>query len=151
MRKHTKQVIILVSVDDLLIIRDDIGHIQEVKDVLYATFKIKDLGPLKYFLGIEVCMSQRGILLCQRKYTIKLIAELGLTGYKPEITPLEKNHKLTSLEYDQQCGIQDDPSISDVRGYQRLIGKLVYLTLTRPHISYSMQTLSLCRIPKDHI
>ncbi|XP_015161984.1 uncharacterized mitochondrial protein AtMg00240-like [Solanum tuberosum] len=58
------------------------------------------------------------------------------------MTPLEQNQKLTSQEYDQHCGLQDDALLSDIKGYQRLIGKLLYLTLTRPDIAYSVQTLS---------
>lgn len=134
--------IILVFVDDLLITGDDKDLIQEAKDVLHAPFKIKDLESFKYFLGIELCRSKKGILLCQRKYNLELIAELGSGGCKSALTPLEKNQKLTSLEYDQQCGLEDDPPLSNVKGYQRLIGKLLYLTLTRDDIAYSVQTLS---------
>ena len=58
------------------------------------------------------------------------------------MTPLELNQKLTSQEYDQHCGLQDDALLSDIKGYQRLKGKLLYLTLTRPDIAYIVQTLS---------
>ncbi|XP_015159893.1 uncharacterized mitochondrial protein AtMg00810-like [Solanum tuberosum] len=143
LKRNSRQVIIIVYVDDLLITGDDKDLIQEAKCVLHAAFKIKDLGPLKYFSGIEICRSKKGILLCQRKYTLELIAELGLGGCKPTLTPLEQNQKLTSLEYDQQCGgLENDPHLPNVRGYQMLIGKLLYLTLTRPDIAYSVQTLS---------
>lgn len=57
LRRHTKQVIILIYIDDLLITGDDKDLIQEAKNVLHAAFKIKDLGPLKYFLGIGMCKS----------------------------------------------------------------------------------------------
>uniref|UniRef100_A0A3Q7GWR4 Reverse transcriptase Ty1/copia-type domain-containing protein n=1 Tax=Solanum lycopersicum TaxID=4081 RepID=A0A3Q7GWR4_SOLLC len=139
LRRRGKQVMILVYVDDLLITGDDEGLIQETKDVLHKAFKIKDLGSLKYFLGIEVCRSKKGILLCQRKYALKLIDDLGLAGSKTAMTPLEQNQKLTSQEH---CGLQNDALLSDIKGYQRLIGKLLYLTLTRPDIAYSVQTLS---------
>ncbi|XP_070010940.1 uncharacterized protein [Nicotiana sylvestris] len=140
--KNAKLVIILVYVDDLFITCNDANMIQEAKTILHKVFRIKDLGLLKYFLGIEVSRSQKGILLCQRKYTVELIAELGLERSKPVITPMEKNMKLTTIEYDTHCNLKDDPALTDVKGYQKLIGKLLYLTLTRPDIAYTVQTLS---------
>lgn len=137
-KRNYRHVIILVCVDDLFITGDDNDLIHEAKDVLHAAFTTKDLGSLKKNLGIEICMSNKGILLCQRKYTLGLIGELGFGGCKPELTPLEQNHKLASFEYDQQCGLKDYPPLSNVKVYQRLIGKLLYLTLTRPYITYSV-------------
>nr|XP_016487064.1 PREDICTED: uncharacterized mitochondrial protein AtMg00810-like [Nicotiana tabacum] len=113
--------------------------------------RIKDLGNLKYFLGIATCRSGKGILLCQRKYALELIAELGLSGAKTAITPMELNKRLITVEYDEYCHLDDDPTLTDVRGYQRLIGKLLYLTLTRPDIAYSVQTLSqFMQTPKQY-
>ncbi|XP_070011026.1 uncharacterized mitochondrial protein AtMg00810-like [Nicotiana sylvestris] len=62
---------------------------------------MNDLGELKYFLGIEFLRSQKGILMCQRKYALELVSELGLAEGKPAYTPLEFNQKLTSVEFDQ--------------------------------------------------
>ncbi|XP_075088604.1 secreted RxLR effector protein 161-like [Nicotiana tabacum] len=90
----------------------------------------------------EVYMSAKGILLCQSKYDLELIAKLGLSGAKPAITPMEQNKRLTTVEYDEHCHLDNDPTLADVKIYQRLIRKLLYLTLTRPDIAYSVQTLS---------
>ncbi|XP_047257514.1 uncharacterized mitochondrial protein AtMg00810-like [Capsicum annuum] len=103
---------------------------------------MKDLGDLKYFLGIKVLRSASGIILNQRKYILELIADTGLSGSKPAITPLESNAKLTSIEYDHATGAQDDELLSDISSYQRLIGKLMYATITRPDITFFVQTLS---------
>lgn len=140
-KKDTKLVIILVYVDDLLIIGNDAGLIEETKHVLHSHFKIKDLGELKYFLGIEFLRSSKGIMMNQRKYALELISEVGLAAAKPALTPLECNIKMTSVEYDEGTDIHDD-LFEDVNRYQRLIGKLLYLTNTRPDIAFAVQSLS---------
>ncbi|XP_059295496.1 uncharacterized mitochondrial protein AtMg00810-like [Lycium ferocissimum] len=116
--------------------------IQELKSSLHSKFKIKDLGNLKYFLGIEVLRSKTGILLNQRKYALELISDSRLSGAKPVNTPLKANVKLTSVDYDEHAGITNDPPYQDVTAYQRLIGRLLYLTITRPDISFVVQVLS---------
>lgn len=106
---------------------------------------MKDLGELKFFLRIEFARSKKGILMHQRKYTLELVFELGLGAAKPFFTPIDTNIKLTTKEYDdhvcsKEHGISDPPS--NMHAYQRLIGKLLYLTMTRRDISYCVQTLS---------
>ncbi|XP_047260570.1 uncharacterized mitochondrial protein AtMg00240-like, partial [Capsicum annuum] len=73
---------------------------------------------------------------------IAVAAFKGLSGSKTAITPLESNAKLTSIEYDHTTGAQDNELISDISSYQRLAGKLMYVTITRPDINFSVQTLS---------
>jgi len=59
--------ILLVYVDDIILAGDSLTEITFIKNVLNQAFKIKDLGILKYFLGLQVAHSQSGISLCQRK------------------------------------------------------------------------------------
>ena len=95
--------VILVYVDDLLVTGSSLHHIQQVRKDLQHRFKMKDLGELKYFLGIEFSRTNDGILMNQRKYALGLVSELGLTGCRPASTSLETNHKLTSIEFDVQA------------------------------------------------
>lgn len=57
---------------------------------------MKDLGKLKYFLGIEVARNAEGFFLSQRKYALDIITETGLLEAKPSPIPIELNHKLSS-------------------------------------------------------
>ncbi|GKE63013.1 ribonuclease H-like domain-containing protein [Tanacetum coccineum] len=97
---------------------------------------IKDLGKLKYFLGIEVLDTPKGICLNQRKYCLELIDEFRLLAGKPSNLPMQPNISLTS-----EPG-HTDPLHDNVTEYQKLIGKLIYLTTTRPDIVYTVSCLS---------
>ncbi|KAF5481752.1 hypothetical protein F2P56_002381 [Juglans regia] len=100
---------------------------------MHNQFKIKDLGNLKYFLGLEISRSEKGIHLSQRKYTLEILEDAGMLGCKPINTPMELNHKLSHLAA--------DPLI-DITGYRRLVGRLIYLSITRLDITYSVNILS---------
>nr|XP_043625611.1 uncharacterized mitochondrial protein AtMg00810-like [Erigeron canadensis] len=123
----------LVYVDDIVLTGNNESEIEKVKALMNSKYKIKDLGRLKYFLGIEVINCENGICLSQRKYCLELLNEFGLLGCKPITTPLEQN--LT---------FKNDSSkpLEIISAYQKLIGKLIYLTLTRPDICYAVQCLS---------
>ncbi|XP_039065501.1 uncharacterized mitochondrial protein AtMg00810-like [Hibiscus syriacus] len=132
----------LIYVDDLLITGKNSGMIEELKTIMHGNFKIKDLGQLKYFLCIEVVRNTEGIILSQRKYALELILDSGLGNACSVSTPLEQNQKLTSSEYDMHIEHRSDELLEDTGMYQRLIGRLLYLTHTRPNIMYDVQLLS---------
>jgi hypothetical protein len=108
-------------------------EIDRIKVILDNNFKIKDLGPLKYFLGLEVAQSREGITISQRKYCLDLLKDSGLLGSKPASTPLDPAVKLHN---------DDSKPYGDISQYRRLIGKLLYLTNTRPGICFATQQLS---------
>ncbi|XP_019246351.1 PREDICTED: uncharacterized protein LOC109226003 [Nicotiana attenuata] len=100
---------------------------------------------MKYFVGLEIARSKDGISVCQRKFALELISDLGLAGSKPATTPLEVNQRLTSVAYDKGLAADDteiDEAMEDATSYQKLVGKLLYLTMTRPDIAYAVQNLS---------
>jgi hypothetical protein len=79
---------LLVYVDDIILTGNDSSEIHQVKQSLDTQFHIKDLGALKFFLGLEVSRSKTGLMLNQRKYCLELLDEYGLLGCKPAPTPL---------------------------------------------------------------
>jgi hypothetical protein len=74
-------VVIVIYVDDLIIARDSDANISNLKKLLKQKFEIKDLGELRYFLGIEVIQSSKGIWLLQRQYALNKLSEYGLQTY----------------------------------------------------------------------
>jgi len=124
---------LLVYVDDIILTRNDTKACTEFKSYLHTCFSIKDLGPLKYFLGIEVARGPQGMFLSQYKYTLDIINECGLLGAKPIEFQIEENHKL---------GLASRRLLKDAAQYRRLIGRLIYLTITHPDLVYTIHTLS---------
>ncbi|WJZ97833.1 hypothetical protein VitviT2T_016408 [Vitis vinifera] len=124
---------LIVYVDDMIITGDDVEEISRLQDQLSTEFEMKNLGGLKYFLGIEVARSRQGIFLSQRKYILDLLAEVGLLECKPADIPIVQNHKL---------GEYVDQVPADKQRYQRLVGKLIYLSHTRPDIAYAVSVVS---------
>ncbi|KAF5940981.1 hypothetical protein HYC85_022148 [Camellia sinensis] len=86
------------SLDDMIITGSDSSTISEVKQHLFRTFKMKDLGPLQYFLGIEVASSPKGYFLSQAKNANKVVHRAGLTNTKLSDTPIELNVKLNTTD-----------------------------------------------------
>nr|GEW72590.1 ribonuclease H-like domain-containing protein [Tanacetum cinerariifolium] len=108
------------------------------KNVLeYEVFN-RRLRKLKYFMGIEVLDVDNGICLTQRKYCTELHSEFGMLACKPCNTPKEANPENTKVIF--ICG--DDEPLTGITHYQKLVGKLIYLTMTRHDISYAVHCLS---------
>lgn len=94
---------------------------------------MKDLGFLKYFIGLEVTRSPAGFYVCQRKCCTEVVTELGMLGCKPSGFPIDQKHHLSAA---------DGALLPDPGRYRRLLGCLVYLAATRPDLSYSIYILT---------
>ena len=132
-RKGEKITCLLIYVDDMIITGNDSEEIEVLKKNLGSEFEMKDLGYLKYFLGVEVMRSPQGIFINQKKYILDLLAETGMVDCKPAETPMATNHNLK---------INEESALADRGRYQRLVGKLIYLSHTRPDIAYAVSVVS---------
>jgi Reverse transcriptase (RNA-dependent DNA polymerase) len=133
MKSNGKIVILIIYVDDMKITGDDQDGIRALEQKLSREFEMKNLEGLKYFLGIEVARTKEGISLSQRKYVLDLLAETGMLDCKPVDTPTKHNIKLG--EFFNQTPVNKEV-------YQRLVGRLIYLSHTRSDIAYAVSIVS---------
>ncbi|XP_072060351.1 uncharacterized protein [Arachis hypogaea] len=124
---------VIIYVDDLVLAGNCIKEITALKQHLHNLFKIKDIGELKFFLGFEFARSKRGIAMYQRKYCLDLLEEYGMLRSKSCSTPMDYTSHLSKESGDPM------PNASE---YRRLLGRLLYLTNTRPEISFVVGKLS---------
>lgn len=128
-----KTVMVVVYVDDILVTGDDVSQIVSLKTFLDEEFKIKDLGQLSFFLGLEFQKTDKGMVIHQQKYIKELLDLYSIHSSKTVTMPLPQKPQLLSN--------MPDP-LPDASIYRQLIGKLNFLLHTRPDLSFSVQHLS---------
>ena len=117
-RNKDKKTCLIIYVDDMIITNNDEEEISELKRKLFLEFEMKDLGNLKYFLGIEVLRSRQGIFIHQQKYILDLLAETWMIDCKPAETPILTNHGLQIIE---GAKLADSRAISEISGKTHLL------------------------------
>lgn len=123
---------LLVYVVDLILTGSYPSVMSSFVAKLHAEFRIKDLGRLSYFLGLQATMLPHGLFLSQAKYAHDIVSRAGLLDAKPMATPLATNASLVS----------DGPRYEDPTRYRSLVDALQYLTITRPDIAYAVNQVS---------
>jgi hypothetical protein len=134
-----KILIVCLYVDDMIYT----GNLEltSFKHAMQSEFEMTDLGIMKYFLGIEVDQSTKGIFFCQKKYAANIIKRFRMEECNPTKTPIPLGTKLSKKDE----GPTMDPTL-----YKSLVGSLLYLTTTRPDIMYAASLVSrFMESPKD--
>ncbi|KAG8857839.1 hypothetical protein FRB96_005558 [Tulasnella sp. 330] len=136
------KVIIPVHVDDLTITAKSKERVTEIKKAIASKFKIRDLGPISFLLGIAVTRDRpnRTLHLSQRQYCLDLLERFNMTDCKSVTTPMDPGCKF--LPDDQPSSPKDIAEMADVP-YLNAVGALNYLAIaTRPDISYAVHKLA---------
>lgn len=126
--------------DDILVAGNDSTSISTAKQLLADKFRIKDLGPLKYFLGLKVARSHTDIFISQSKFALKILFDLGQLGARIFYFPVE-----------QKLQFHDDERtpLSNPRVYRHLIGHLIISPL---HAwIFPLQLIALVSLCKTHV
>ncbi|XP_062233312.1 uncharacterized mitochondrial protein AtMg00810-like [Phragmites australis] len=108
--------------------------LQDIITRLRAEFAVKDMGTLRFFLGIDVRRTPHGFLLSQTKYAEDLLDRACMTNCKPTATPIDVKAKLSSAS---------GTAVRDASEYRSIAGGLQYLTITRPNIAHAVQQACL--------
>ena len=124
-------------VDDLIILGKGMDGIKQLKKDLNAEFEMKDMGELRYFLGIKVTRDreERQLTIDQNTYIRMILERFGMEDCNPVSTPIATGTKL------QQASIED--VLVDQQNYQSMVGSIMYAMLcTRPDLAYAISQLS---------
>lgn len=121
--------VLLIYVDDILITGNNSGAMSHLIVDLSQKFRMKDLGDLKFFLGLEISRNHSGLLLTQQKYILDLLKKTGFLDSKPVSTPVQSG---------QQLSLYDGEPFSDPPTYRSVVGALQYLTISRPDMVFAV-------------
>lgn len=113
---ENEKVILLVWVDDLIIAANNNTLLSDVKEMLKRRFKMKDMGPLKHFLGIDFRQAEGEVKMTQKRHIKKMLAKFGMYECKPRSTPCE-----------QKLNFDNEGEVIDPTGYREMVGSLIYI------------------------
>lgn len=125
--------IILIYIDDIILASNKTTATESFEQYQAQQLRLEDLGPLWYFLGIEVACTTQKLFLSQRKYAPDILSKTGMLGCKPSSFPVEQQHHL-----------RDDSGapFPQPKWYRCLVGWLIYLTITQSKLYYLVHVLS---------
>ncbi|XP_059446721.1 uncharacterized mitochondrial protein AtMg00810-like [Corylus avellana] len=136
------QIYMFVYVDDIIITGTHPHIISDIIVKLQSEFPLKDLGPLSYFLGIQVTRDASGLHICQTKYITELLHKTQMDGAKPSKSPCTSGSKLSRL---------DGETLSDPPPYRQVVGGTTVLhTYQTRNSLFSQPIVSTYACTIDH-
>lgn len=133
--KDAHPTLLAVYVDDLIIVSKNIDTVNHLKEELSRSLEVKDLGSVKYCIGIEFKRTNKNVILSQESYVSDLLERFNMSDCKPVKTPVDINTKLIKEESSSDTSTLKLP-------YRELVGALTYLGMTtRPDISFAASYL----------
>jgi hypothetical protein len=141
LRTAAGTVFLLLYVDDMVLSASRNELLHSIIAKLHTVFAIKDMGPLKFFLGGDVKRTRDGFFLSQTNHVDELLDRAGMTNCKAATTPAESKPKASAA---------DGAPLPDGTFYRSMAGALQYLTITRPDIAFAVQQVCLhIHVPHD--
>lgn len=132
-REGEKCIMVSIYVDDLIFAGNDELLLEEFKLSMKQEFEMTDLGLMRFFLGVEIRQSSKGIHLCQKKYAHEVLERFEMSNCNPVKNPIVPGAKLSK---------EEDGEEVDGTLYKQMVGCLVYLTVTRPDMMYVVCLIS---------
>jgi len=141
LRRNSATAYLLLYVDDMILSASSSSLLQHVIARLHDAFAVKDMGPVRHFLGISMCRNHSGFFLSQAQYAEELLDRAGMTNCNTAPTPADTKPKPST---------HDGKLIDEATTYRSIVGALQYLTITRPDIAYAVQQVCLhMHAPRD--
>jgi hypothetical protein len=134
LRRGSETAWLLLYVDDIVLAASSTVFLQHIIHNLSSAFAMKDLGPLHYFLGVQVRRTKEGFFLHQQHYAEDVLQRAGMLNCKPAATPVDTKAKISAT---------DGALMEDTTFYRSIAGALQYLVLTRPDLAYVVQQACL--------
>ncbi|KAL8142900.1 LOW QUALITY PROTEIN: hypothetical protein V2J09_015932 [Rumex salicifolius] len=133
MRRRSHVLYLLIYVDDIIVTYSSLDALMTLIARLSPHFSLKDLGPLNYFLGVEVLPTIDGIFLSQHKYVSYLLHHAGMSAANPSSTLLSTTTSLLK---------SGGTPLESPTEYKDLVGSLQHLSLTQPDVAFATNRLS---------
>ena len=131
----SKTDLILYWVDDIISACKTMKKMNSIKNILKGKFKMKDLGPLKHFLGMNFEQVNSTVTIDQTLYLESILQKYKMADCKPRATPCELQSSHPSSPPSHQC--------HDSKQFREIVGSLIYATTcTRPDLSWVVSRLS---------
>lgn len=131
--REGKLTLLVLYVDDVYLTGNDTEYIDLIRTDIQREFEMTDLGVLTYSLGLEFIFLAEGLAVTQRQYIRTMLTDVGLENCRPVPTPMIEKQKLEPSM---------DAPLADPTKYQQMVGKLIFLSHTRPDIAFAVSIVS---------